>query len=383
MVALSAALGSGVWCDGWSRPIYPNLWVVNIAPSGYGKSVALDMAESLIERAGIAGRKLPGSFSQEGLIRHLAENPEGVWFLQEFSAFQSMLDKGYNDGAQQWLTEAFDVPSEMPRVLTSERIVLRKPCISILGASSPSWFAAVYQESALRGGFLARFLFCPSAVAGEYVGHPGPRDDGVEARLAWHLKRCSELKGKFDISPILPTFRAWDEERRAAIRADCPPEFSGMRSRAGLLVLKATMLFHCSADPESLIATEKDLMNAIKYVEVAHAKAEKFLEEEVAGDPEAHERLKVREVLKRAGGSLDWSNTLKRSKLSSRRFNEAIDTMRSGGDVVIGYEGKSKVIKLAEGVPQSSLHFSGNSRETGIHLNGTALATDSEKSREL
>jgi hypothetical protein len=346
MVALATALGSKVFCEGWSRPIYPNLWVVNIAPSGYGKSIALDMAEALIDRAGLTDKKLPGSFSQEGLIRHLAQHPQGVWFLQEFSAFLSALDRGYNDGAQQWLTEVFDVPAQMPRVLTGERIVLQSPCISILGASSPSWFAAAYKESALRGGFLARFLFCPSSTPGSYVGHPGPRDFGHEEYLASHLRRISERVGYFDMKEAMPLFREWDEARRQALRIDCPPEFAGMRSRAGMMVLKAAMLFHMSDDPSTLKLTEKDIRNAIKYVESAHAKAEKFLTDEVAHDAKGQQRLKIIEILHRQGGRTDWSTGLKRSKLDRGAFKDAVLTLRDTGDVTLHYEGRTGIISL-------------------------------------
>lgn len=344
LVAIAGALGSGVWCDGWSRPIYPNLWVVNIAPSGFGKSVALDMSESLIERAGLSYRKLPNSFSQEGLVRHIAQHSQGVWFLQEFSAFLAGMERSYNEGSQQWLTETFDVPSEQVRILTSERITLYKPCISILGASSPAWFAATYQESALRGGFLARFIFTPSSMSGEYIGHPGPRDDGKEATLAWHLKQCSELSGRFDLSEIVQDFKEWDFAKREALRKDCPPEFAGMRSRAGLLVLKCAMLFHASSDPESLAVTKRDFNNAVAYVEAAHAKAEKFLTEDVALDRKEEQRLKVREVIRRRNGAADYSDALKSVKMDAREFAQAIDTLRDMGLVRIHHQGRKRTI---------------------------------------
>jgi len=348
MVALSVAVGSKVFCDGWSRPIYPNLWVVNIAPSGYGKSVAIDIAESLVERAGLADKILPGSFSQEGLIRHLAKTPQGAWFLQEFSVFLAALDRGYNEGAQQWLTEVFDVPAQMPRVLTSERIVLQYPCISILGASSPAWFASAYKESALRGGFLARFLFCPAATPGSYVGHPGPRDEEHEQWLASHLSRARELVGGFDMSAIRADFREWDEARRVELRESGPPEFAGMRSRAGMMVLKAAMLFHVSDDPTTKVLTDKDLRNAIKYVESAHAKAEKFLTEEVANDVKGQHRLKLIDILRRQQGQTDWSTALKRSKLDRGSFKDAVLTLKDMGDLTLHYEGRTAIITLLD-----------------------------------
>jgi hypothetical protein len=72
MAALSYAAGSNIWCDGWGRPIYPNLWLIIIAPSGYGKSVPLDMADAIVRKAGLGQGILPGSFSQEALLSELS-----------------------------------------------------------------------------------------------------------------------------------------------------------------------------------------------------------------------------------------------------------------------------------------------------------------------
>ena len=94
------------------------------------------------------------------------------------------------------------MPDVDTRVLMREVVVLKKPCLTMLGASSPDWFAETYKASLLRGGFLARILFCPSVAAGDYVGHPGPRDAGVEAGLADHLRRVAQLTGRADLSSI-------------------------------------------------------------------------------------------------------------------------------------------------------------------------------------
>src|SRR5688572_20949822 len=75
MAALSIALGNRVWCDGWARPIYPNLWMVLIASSGFGKSVPLDMSEAVVRIAGLRASVLPDSFSQEALYAMLGRQP--------------------------------------------------------------------------------------------------------------------------------------------------------------------------------------------------------------------------------------------------------------------------------------------------------------------
>lgn len=352
MTALAFALGNRVWCDGWGRSIYPNLWVVVIAKSGYGKSVPLDMAENLIRQAGLGAGMLPGSFSQEALLTQLSKQPVSMFCLQEFSSFVKMLDREYNSGAMAWLTELFDVPDTYQRMLLKgggTTLTLSKPCITMLGASSPDWFAESYKASALRGGFLARFLFCPSNDAGKYVGYPGPRDVAVEAGLACHLADASKLHGKFDTSGVRKRFNEWDQQARERLRKDCPPEMSGIRSRAGLMVWKAAMLLHVSRNVEDLLLTTQELELAIKYVERVHAQAEKYLSEEVASDRWEVHRLKLLEVVKRGGGTVQWSKAMQNSHLSARDMREAVDTLSQSSRLIVDAgHGKERWLRLPE-----------------------------------
>ena len=327
MAALAFAMGSNVWCDGWGRPIYPNLWIVIIARSGLGKSVPLDMSRSIVEMAGLGDGILPSSFSQEALYAQLGQHPTGIFYLQEFSAFVGLIHREYNAGAQAWLTDVFDVPEIDRRILRKETITMHKPCLTMLGASSPDWFAETFKESSLRGGFLARFMFCPNNDPGEYVGFPGPRDMAAESALAGHLRLVSELDGRANVDGIRKKFNEWDREARERLRKDCPPEFSGMRSRAGLMVLKASMIFHVSSQPDSLDINVTDLDNAIRYVEHTHKLAEKYLSEEVATDRYEVHRLKLLEIINRNNGRVPWSKALQNSHLSGRDFKSAVDTL--------------------------------------------------------
>jgi hypothetical protein len=351
MSALAYALGNHAYCDGWGRPIYPNLWIVVIAKSGYGKSVPLDMAQSILQQAGLGEGMLPSSFSQEGLLTAISKTPISMFCLQEFSSFVKQLDREYNSGAMAWLTELFDVPDTYNRVLMSKRethtVTLTRPCITILGASSPDWFAESYKASMLRGGFLARFLFCPSEKAGEYVGYPGPRRSDIEVGLAQHLIDVAEnMHGAFDTSKVRDAFNDWDRSARDKLRKDCPPEMSGIRSRAGLMVWKAAMLIHASRDPGTMTLTKDDLNTAIKYVEQVHGQAEKYLSEEVASDRWEVDRLKVLEVVNRAGGELSYSKTLQNSHLSARNMKEAVETLEQSGRLLLEKNGRERLVRI-------------------------------------
>jgi hypothetical protein len=337
LAALSVALGNRVWCDGWSRPIYPNLWTVLIAKSGYGKSVPLDMSEALVRKAGLGSSVLPDSFSQEALYAVLSKQPCGIFYLQEFSAFIGSLQRNYNEGAIPWLTKIFDVPDADTRVLRMETITLHKPCLTILGASSPDWFGDSYTASLLGGGFLARFLFCPSQEASAYVGHPGQRNESLEVRLAGHLHEAAVLAGRADFSAVWNAFNTWDRAARERLRRDCPPDFAGMRARSGLLVLKAAMLFHVSADPTNLVIDRQDLDHAIDFIERSHSRAESYLTDEVARDRHELNRLRIVEIVRRTGGRTPWSRALMNSHLTAREFSEAVLTLVQAEQIVVEY----------------------------------------------
>lgn len=348
MVALATALGNRVWSDGWSRNIYPNLWVVVIAPSGYGKSVPLDYASDLLKMAGFHDNILPDSFSGEALYQVLAKEAVGVFFLQEFAAFMGALGRDYNAGAMNWLTAIYDVPDTEKRTLANREYILQKPTVSILGASSPAWFSETYKGSHLGGGFLARFIFCPAKVAGTAIDFPGPRDRGREVALADHLRQVAELRGRADFDGVERTFNHWQTAARRHLRNNCPEEFSGIRSRAGLMVRKAAMLFHVSRDPTNLRITEDDLSNAIKYVERAHKQAEDYLTNSVAQNQEDGKRMKVVEILARMGGRASRSDVLRAAHLSSDELGRAVKTLVESNRVIEERTGRITALVLTE-----------------------------------
>lgn len=339
LIALATALGNRVCCHGWTRPIFPNLWSVVIAPSGYGKSAPLDMCERIVAKANLSDLILPGSFSQEALYGVLKEHPVGTFVLQEFSAFLAMLAKEYNAGCAQFLTEVYDCPESIRRLTYKhgEYLILR-PCISVLGASSPSWFADSFKAKDLSGGFLARFMFCPSIEAGPAVGSPGEPDDATETGLAMHLRDVAALGNVAkphlaDMSAVEAPFDAWDRAQREKLRKDPDPLFSGMRSRAGVMVRKAAMLFAVSRDARRLVVTKKDLEHAINFVDHSHSLAEKFLTEEVAQDADEADRIKIIDILRRHDGRLPWWELLKLSRMRADKCRRAVDTLVQAGRV--------------------------------------------------
>lgn len=335
LVALSTALGTRVWAHGWTRPLYPNLWVVVIAPSGYGKSAPLDMCERIIRKAQLQDRLLPGSFSYEALLQTLKTQPVGTFVTQEFANFVAMMGRDYNSGCRELLAEIYDCPESVRRVTMRGDVTIDNPCLSILGASSPTWFADSLKGKPVEGGFLERIVFCPSTKTGPTIDDPGPPNEGVETVLADHLRRVMRLHGCADFSQVQATFSAWQRKSRDELRAAGAQEFGGMRSRAPLLVKKAAILFHVSRDPTNLVITESDLKYATDYVEHSHALALDFLMNEVAQTADEGDRIKLVDILRRHDGKLDWSSLLRLSRMNAVKFKLAIETLQQSGRVEV------------------------------------------------
>lgn len=342
MVGVGVAAGNDVFTEGRGRNLYCNLWGVNIGPSGIGKSVPLDILRRVLDKAGLGHHVSSESFSTEGLYGELKVEPVRLFLLQEFSAFQQMMNREYNHGSQQFLTEMYDVPDVYRRKLTENHlrkyapdgvIEFNKPCISILGATAPEWFSEQFRLSALRSGFLVRYLYCPRDRRGEYVEDPGPFDEAAEEGLADHLRQVAERSGRADFGRVLTEFNAWERANRESL-AHCPADFAGMRSRAGAFVKKVAMIVHLSNDPRHLRISPEALQTSIKFVERTHREAEKYLTERVAHNRDDAVRMRVMEIVeKHAGGGTERARLLREAHLSARELDVALQTLEQMGRV--------------------------------------------------
>lgn len=374
LVCLSQAIGTSYSARGYGvRPIYANLYVVEIAESGSGKSVPIDMCERMLRQAGL-DTVLPASWSLEALYDALQSKPVSVFLPQEFAAFLAMANREYNNGATQFLTEMFDVQPEWKRYLRPDRegraksITLTNQYVSLLGASSPDWFVGAFKTTDLTGGFFARFIWSPCSVLGARVEEPGDFDYELEATLAGHLRavhehglsvKSSDIHRPFvvDYGRVKAAFSRFDIDQERRIHRS-PPEFRGMRSRATLMAKKAAMLFMASRDAGAVSIAPEDADRAFHYVTEAQNLAEEFLTNSVPRNKDDEERIRIRALLTANQGEMRWSDLLKRSHLDGRVFTKAIETMTEAGYVTLATVPTQtrpvRVVRLTTSTPTSS-----------------------------
>lgn len=102
----------------------------------------------------------PNDSTVESLAESLSQSQRGLLIHSEFGSFLKQLDRGYSGDAKQFFTNLYDIPPsyEISRT-TKDNTLLIRPFLSILGASTIDWIKDNSNESDLRSGFLARFIF--------------------------------------------------------------------------------------------------------------------------------------------------------------------------------------------------------------------------------
>jgi len=164
------------------------------------KSTALYQGKRLL-RYSVAKAILADDFTPEKLASILQDNAAGLLVVSEFTRLLDMLNRDYNAGLRQMLTELYDSPDKW----VIERRKEKKRCIenaaiSLLGATTLDWLEERVKARDLRGGFLARFLFLPAIERGpRVIGNPHV-NIAIRESLKDHLWHVAELEGTADYS---------------------------------------------------------------------------------------------------------------------------------------------------------------------------------------
>lgn len=162
---LSTVLGRKIYFWQGHRKIFPNLWLIIIAPSSfYRKSYSLGIAENILRQVQAKTDEkyiLPREFSHERFVEILADQPRGLLVAYEFKTFMSMMSRDYMVGTQSMITELFDCPEVYDRKTKVGEHEIHEPFINILAATTIDWMKASVRDTDLTSGFLPRFLVVP------------------------------------------------------------------------------------------------------------------------------------------------------------------------------------------------------------------------------
>ena len=316
--------------------LYPNIWLVLIAPSGFmRKSTALNLGKSLLVQA-VPKRILPDDFTPEKLADILKDESAGIMTISEFTKILQLLDRDYNRGAKEMLTELYDSPDYyVIQRKMGGKTTITHAAISLLGATTLDWLEERVKRRDLEGGFLARFLFLPATERGPRVTEIPDMAHSIRLSLRDHLRSVAEMEGMADLSLVKKQYNDWlYKYERHVESGGMPSELTGVYSRAGVTARKLAVIFKASLRPGELKISPEAMESATTFVEYIHRATA-----QVAGgfaDTRFERWLnKVRQFIIRRGGAVSREDLFRHMKIKARELNEVMQALQESGEIEI------------------------------------------------
>jgi len=272
MVMLGACLGRKVWIDHDIHMVRPMLNFLMIGPSGTGKSTAVKIAKKLLGTLPENDRPqfFEGGATKEKLHKDLVHQPKAILFASELAAFFSR--EKYKESLIPYVTQLLDYEDVIEIRTVKDNVVrVDDPSVSIIGGSTVEWLQEQLPDSAVTGGFLARFLIMHEQKKGQKVANPHRvltsrqkvRLDALRAEtFAEFPKIVTTYAGAMDYDDYdaAETYANWYNRHEPAVGYLAP--FS---ARAGEMILRLSMILAISGQRSAI--TKEDIDCAIYLYE--------------------------------------------------------------------------------------------------------------------
>ena len=337
LIALAGAVGNRIWVRAWGQRIFPNIWVLLIAPSGiYRKNTAIDLGLNLLRKAS-EGRLAPADFSREAWLDGLKVNPSQVMVSKEFGELLTKLSRDYMAGTKETLTDLFTSVPVYERVTKGGGIVkIEWPCISLIGGSSLIWLQERLKNSDFEGGFMARFLIVTATQKNGWLGIRPFRDETLEDTLVEYLRKLDNREtGSISIDEIEGEYNMWlMKYENSLTQGRIPSVCEGFASRMGTFCLKLSMLFELSNNPDATVISPESFDKAIMLLKCLQNELAGLIEKGLAVDKTGRELERLRAYIQQ-NGEVSHSDTLRFMKCDARYFQKLIDTLKEREEVEV------------------------------------------------
>lgn len=295
MVTISTILGKNVWVEWEARKLYPNIWCVFLAPSGFRKGTGIDIPTLLLRRTD-ESLLLPQIGSEEGLTKVLDKNNgQDVGFVrwQEFSKIlRSWSDKQSWQASQEFWIDLWD-NKPLRKKLSSGEFNVPTTSLSFLSASTPKSFANFFTPEDLDGGFFGRVYLITCLKKRKYFPIPPSIDQkGGLNELIKHLHDIKEnCTGELSYLRFEEPFSYWAKETQEKHKEGFLDSFY---SRIETHAMKLAMIYEAALSQKAEMR-EESFTYAVKALNFLVASAEPLISEEIT--PSEQEK-KVRQIAK-------------------------------------------------------------------------------------
>lgn len=343
--SIAAVVGNRLYCRVWGQNIYPHLWIILLAPSGfYRKSTSISIAKSVVKEVD-PEVVLPDDFSRERLMESMQTRPDGSIVTYEFGEMLSRMNLNYMMGTKEFLTTIYDGNS-YERQLKSGTIKIENPAPSFLSASTIEWIMEKISDGDIRSGFLARYTYwCATTKNGwKGIGKSNTTWNWQKHNeLANALKTFSVYHGEAVLSdPIREQYDEWLHAHETGVNEQGYGDgVQGFFTRLGAYCLKFAMLYNLALGGETTISAEA-MDYAIRLTTYLRSRVESLITNDLAVTPEARELKRVLTIIKEHPGCTK-TEALRLCKIKVNHFNELLETLDQAGLIVAErFEGKTK-----------------------------------------
>lgn len=284
---IAGTLRRNVFIDrGGYYTLYPNLYVVLVAPTGKCmKSTAASIGVRMLRK--IKGPKIVHEkITPEGLISFLGGELAGQKRLEtEFVSKTSVKLKiecncfifapelsvflggvSYTAGLIELLTSLYEGKDSWEyRTKTHGEVELHNVNINLFGCSNPEWLAKGFSEDSFGGGFMGRTIYIFQQEGKKEAWPERPKDmEDLEVKLSHDLLKISELRGEYSVTDEAKEFYIkWYNE----YSGDFTGRMAGYYERKPDHILKLSMI-HSAQRHDTMRIEIEDIKEAIGMLQV-------------------------------------------------------------------------------------------------------------------
>ena len=333
LAIVASVIGNKFYLPFGDTAIYPNLWLILIAPSSaYRKTTSMNIGKRLL----MDQKKdwiYPNDFTTESFIKVMASRPSGILFYDEFRSLVSQMNKEYNAGLQPFLTSIYDCPGKYRRTKAKEEIEILKPCLSIISGTTIDWFLRGVKQHDYEGGFLPRFLIIPAKKKEKPLAFPPKADVDKRDKLDRELQRLAKFEGVAFFDNVKKQHEEWFQKFNARY-CNVDGFMAGFFQRLQIYVFKFAMILQVMKNKDKNIEPDvfDDAAHRINWI----AKQLLDLEsEEITFDRYQENAKKVMKFIRRNEGQATRSQVSIGTRITKKFLDTTIDDLVEQGRIEI------------------------------------------------
>lgn len=362
-IALSAVVSSGLWLAVDWGEIVPNLWGLLLGESTLTRKttamrLAVDMLKDIDDSLILAT-----DGSAEGLLSGLAQRPKRVsifWKDEVSGLFDSINRKDYLAGLPETLTQLYDVPKVLTRLLRKETITISEPYFIFFGGGIRDKVYSLLNDEYILSGFLPRFLVVSGENDLSRLRRTGPPSAVSTERKDNVARTLTDLRESYNVSVPMEVFGqqvnlptriearlsddAWAEFQRieeiltrTGYECDLPMLGLPLFQRLGFSLLKMALLVAASRrEPDSsnrLHVELGDVQQAAFYIQ----KWGKYSIDLMMNTGKSNHEKILERLIKRVKDNpgVTKSEIMQRMHLSTRDTKDLLDTLQDRGLILV------------------------------------------------